>query len=240
MSGSTSSGSFGFGMGNVSVVLEAFDRINIHYPEINSHLLLSARTSLNLEFIDWENAGYQFWKTASGTIPLVAGQATYTLPTNLVTVENVEYTAVNAFSSGVNMDRIMTPIQQQQYAEITNKLQQGIPTTYWAQMTYPQQLTIWAVPAAGQVAPNFVLSWFGLQQMQDATMGQGETPDVPRRALDALCARMAMRLAEKFRPELLKDKVALAEEAWARMQRRDQEPGPIYFQPRVGVYGHIP
>ena len=61
-----------------------------------------------------------------------------------------------------------------------------------------------------------------------------------RRGLDALCAKMAMRLAEKFRPELLKDKAALAMDAWAKMQRRDQEPGPIYFQPRVSVYGRIP
>jgi hypothetical protein len=202
--------------------------------------MLSARTSLNLEFIDWENEGWNYWKTTSGTINLVAGQATYTLPTNLVTIEEVYYTTVNAFGSGVNSDRIMLPIQRTQYAEITNKLQQGIPNQYWAQMTFPQQITIWEVPASGQVAPNFVLSWFGLQQMQDATMGQGETPDVPRRGLDALCAKMAMRLAEKFRPELLKDKAALATDAWAKMQRRDQEPGPMYFQPRISVYGRIP
>ena len=240
MSGSTSSGLYNFSLGNTSIMLEAFDRLQMRFPELNSHHLLSARTSMNLLFVEAENEGLNYWKIISGTIPLVAGQATYTLPTNLVTIEEVVYTTVNAYGSGVNSDRIMMPIQRTSYAELTNKLQQGVPTQYWAQMTYPQQLTIWEVPAAGQVAPNFVLSWFGLQQMQDATMGQGETPDVPRRALDALCARMAMRLAEKFRPELLKDKAMLAEAAWEKFQRRDQEPGPIYFQPRVSVYGRMP
>src|SRR5579864_2115625 len=135
MSGSTSSGSFNFGMGNVSVMLEAFDRLSIPFPEINSHMMLSARTSLNLEFIDWENEGWNYWKTTSGTINLQPNVPTYTLPTNLVTIEEVYYTTVNAFGSGVNSDRIMVPIQRTQYAEITNKLQPGIPTQYWAQMT---------------------------------------------------------------------------------------------------------
>jgi hypothetical protein len=247
MSGSTSSGLYNFSLSNGSAILEAFDRLGIRPTEIDSHMMLSARTSMNLEFSEWEDASISYWKVVSGTINLVAGQATYTMPTNLVTIEEVVYTTVNALGSGVNSDRIMIPIQRSSYAEIVNKLQPGIPTQYWYQMTFPQQITIWEVPAAGQVAPNFVLSWYGLQQMQDAAnLGMTETPDAPRRSLDALCAKMALRLAEKFGPKdpvakkaVMDEKASLASRAWELMQRRDQEPGPIIFQPRIGVYGRM-
>lgn len=238
-----SSGTYAFALPNASVIVEAFDRIKRRPTTIMRHEMLSARTSLNLEMIAWENAGFNFWKTTSGTINLVANQATYTLPANLVTLEEVYYSAVNQGGAGVNQDRIMVPITRTQYSQIVNKLQQGIPTQFWYEMLPLQQITIWEVPQAGQVAPQFVLGWFGLQQMQDANLGGGETPDVPRRAFDALCAKMTVRLCEKFGPEdggaMMKEKVALAEDAWAKLQNRDQEPGPILMRPNVQVYGRM-
>lgn len=243
----TSSGTYNFQLTNGSIVMEAFDRIQIRPIAVDPHMLLSARISMNLELIDWENAGLEYWKIISGTIPLVVNQATYTLPANLVTLEELYYTSVNANGSGVNLDRFMTPIQRTQYAQITNKLQQGIPTMYFLQMTIPQQVTIWQIPAPGQAAPNFVLSYYGLQQMQDvANVGGTETPDIPLRAIDALCAKLAVRLCEKFGPTdpnakaaMMREKAELAMSAWTNLQRRDQEPGPISLRPRIGIYGRI-
>lgn len=241
------SGTFNFALTNGSVLFEAFDRIQIPPPMVTQHMLLSGRNSLNLELIDWEDETFSYWKLASGTINLVAGQPTYTLPANLVTLEELYYTTVNALGSNVNSDRIMTPIQRTQYAMLVNKLQAGIPTQYWFQMLVPPQVTIWEVPGSGQVAPNFVLNWYGLQQMQDAAnLGGGETPDVPRRAINALCARMALRLCEKFGPKdpqarqmMMLEKKTIADDAWAKLQRRDQEPGPIQFRPNIGPYARI-
>lgn len=243
----STSGTFNFGLFNSSVVFEAFDRIGIEPPNVTQHMLISARVSMNLELIDWENETFNFWKLASGTINLVAGQATYTLPSSLVTLEELWYTTVNALGSGINSDRAMTPIQRTQYSLITNKLQPGIPTQYWFQMLEPPQVTIWEVPAPGEAAPNFVLNWYGLQQMQDvANLGGGETPDVPRRAFDALCAKMALRLCEKFGPKdaqlrqmMMAEKKIIADDAWNKLQRRDQEPGPIIFRPNIGAYGRM-
>lgn len=248
MSGSTSSQLYNFTLYNSSVIIEAFERIKIRPPELTTHHFLSARTSINLELVSWENAGFNFWKLTSGTLTLQANVPTYTLPTNLVTVEEVYYTQVNGLGVGVNSDRIMIPMTRTEYAELVNKLQQGIPTRYWAQMTFPQQITLWEVPAAGQVAPTFVVSWYGLQQMQDAAnLGSNETPDAPRRAWDCLCARMAVRLCEKFGPPdpqahaaMMTEKRSNAKEAWELMQRRDQEQGNVMtYHPRVGVYGRM-
>lgn len=235
----TTSGTFNFQLANSGIVYEAFDRISKRPSEVDRHMLLSARVSLNLELLSWSNESYQFWKTTSGTIPLVAGQATYTLPTNLVTIEELLYTQVGGIGVGVNNDRLMVPMERTQYAQIVNKLQGGIPTTYWFQMTIPQQVTVWEVPLAGQDGPNYVLNWYGLQQIQDANLGGGETPDIAYRAYDALCARMAMRLAEKFAPEKLKEKADLAAIAWDNLQRRDQEKGPTRISLNVSSYMRI-
>lgn len=232
-----SSGTFNFALTNGSVVAEAFDRIQIRPAEISRHMMMSARSSLNLEFVQWEDDGYSFWKTTSGTIDLVVNQATYTLPTSLVTMEEMWYSNVNGNGTGVNQDRIMMPITRTDYAALTNKLQEGIPTQYWFQMTDPQQVTVWQVPAVG--APDYVLNWYGLQQMEDANLGGGEAPDVPRRALDVLCAGMARRLAEKFKPELYDAKETIFQRAWAAFTRRDQEPGPISYRPNLAPYARL-
>ena len=242
----TTSGTYNFQLANASVILEAFDRIEIRPPMIDRHMLESARRSLNLEVLSWSNETFNYWKLTNGTINLVVGQATYTLPPNLVTLEELYYTQVNGLGSNVNSDRIMTPIERTQYSQIVNKLQPGIPTQYWFQMLIVPQITIWMVPQTGQAAPNFVLNWYGLQQIQDATYASGETPDIHYRATDALCARVALRLAEKFGPAdpsakmaLMKEKAALADMAWNNLQRRDQEPGPTSIRLNTSSYATL-
>lgn len=239
-----SSGTYNFALSNASIVFEAFDRISVLPPQITRHHLISARTSLNLELERWSNAGFNFWELDSGTINLAINEATYTLPINLVTMTELWYSNVNGNGSGVNQDRIMVPITRSQYAALTNKLQQGIPTQYWFQMLTVPQVTIWEVPSIG--APNYVLQWYGLKQIQDANLGTAETPDIPYRAVDCLCARMAFRLCEKFGPKdpqarqaLMTEKKLLADEAWDEMSRRDQEPGPVTVRPNLSSYARM-
>lgn len=234
------SGTYDFGLTNASIIFEAFDRIGVRPTQMDRHMLNSARVSMNLELLDWSNRGFNFWQTTSGTIPLVANQATYTLPANMVTLTELYYTQVNGGGTGVNQDRTMTAITRQQYSQIVNKLQTGIPTQYWFQMLVTPQLTIWEVPYAGATAPNFVLSYYGLMQIQDANTTANETPNIHYRATDALIAGLALRLCEKFGPvPRLAEKKAAADIAWENMVRRDQEPGPITVRPEIGRYGRM-
>lgn len=238
------SGTYNFNPSNYSIVLDAFDRCRVRPPELTRHHMNSARLSLNLMLVDWGNSGYNLWEIVSGTIDLVPGQATYTLPTNLETLTEVYYTQVNGDGAGANNDRIMVPITRTQYAMIPNKGTQGTPTQYWYQMLAVPQVTLWEVPNIG--APNYVVSYFALQRMQDANLGNGETPDVVYRGLEALTARLALRLLTKFGPEdpakfaslrtVLKEE---AEVAWDNFQTRDQEAGPLIIQPAIGSYGRI-
>lgn len=239
----TTSGLYNFGLSNSGTIFEAFDRAGIRPAMIDRHMMQSARNSLNLELLSWSNETFNFWKTTSGTINLITGQATYLLPVNLVTLEELYLTQVNGNGPGVNSDRIMTPMERTQYSEIPNKLQPGNPTSYWFQMVIPPQVTIWQPPQAGFASPTYVLSWYGLQQIQDATLSPNESPDIAVRASDALCARLTLRLAEKFGPNnpaersmMIKEKAALAQVAWDNLQRRDQEPGPTTMRMNTEAY----
>jgi hypothetical protein len=232
-----SSGLYNFGLSNAGILIEAFDRIGIEPQAITRHRMNSARTSLNLELSTWSNKGFNFWELASGTINLVADTATYTLPPQLAMLTDLWYSNVNGGGAGVNQDRIMVPITRDVYAMLTNKLQQGIPTQYWFQMLLTPQITIWQVPNIG--APNYVLGWYGLSQIQDANLGSGETPNIHYRAQEALVAGCTVRLAEKFMPARLAEKKQLFTEAWDDMARRDQEPGAITYRPDFSAWSRL-
>lgn len=232
------SGTYTFSPSVSGLVLEAFDRCQIRPPQVDRHMMDSARTSIQLALQDWTNQGFAFWELESGTINLVVNQAVYTFPSRLVTLTDLFYSNVNGNGAGVNQDRIMIPISRDIYASLTNKLQQGIPTQYWFQILTVPQVTIWQVPTVG--APNYVLGWYGLSRVQDANLGGGEIPDVPYRAIDTLCADLARRLSEKFKPEIWQAKDTIFQRSWENMVRRDQEPGmTLSYQPNVQVYGRM-
>jgi hypothetical protein len=243
------SGTYNFAPSNSSLILEAFDRCRIRPTElITRHHMPSARMSLNLEMLDWSDSGINLWKVISGTINLVTGTATYVLDQSIETLTEVYYSQINGDGAGQNNDRIMVPVTRTQYAMIPNKLTQGTPTQYWLQMLAVPQVTFWQVPQQG--APNYVVSWYGLQRMQDANVGGGEAPDIVYRAYEALIGRLALRLWTKFGWEVSKNDAGAfkthrdilkeeAENGWNNFQTRDQETGPMMIQPAVGVYGRM-
>lgn len=233
----SSSGTYTFAPDNASIVTEAFDRINLPPQALERHHLISARSSLNYSMQTFSNKGVNLWKVVNGTINLVAGQAPYTMRTDLVDITEVYYTTVNGNGSGYNSDRFMTPLTRTEYAMLPNKLQPGTPTSYWFQRLQTPILTIWQPAAAG--APNYVINWFGLQRLQDAGIGGGETPDMVYRGLDALVGDLAWRLAVKFAPDLQQARKADAQEAWDMFVANDQEAGPVLMQPAIGIYGRM-
>ena len=204
--------------------------------------MISARRSLNLELVDWSNRGVNLWEIVQAQLTLVAGQATYSLPSNLVVITEMYYTTVNGNGAGFNSDRIMIPITRTQYAMIPNKLQPGTPTQYWLERLETPVVTIWQPPFQG--SPSYIINYNYLERIDDANVASGEIPDVPYRALEALTAGLAKRLAKKFAPAPLRQQI-IAEtatdftEAWNNFVSNDQEDGPMIMQPNLGGYGKM-
>lgn len=217
------------------IFLEAFSRIGIRGTAITRRHVIEARRSINIELSVWSNGpGPNLWEVQLSTINLIAGQATYTLPATTMSMLDVYYTTVNGGGAGVNIDRVMLPISRTQYSMIPNKAQAGTPTVYWFERLNPPTITFWEPPETG--APTQVVSFYWLKQIMDANPVNGQIPDITYRFIDALCAGLAVRLAEKFAPERLQEKMKMFDITWTKALSTDQENAPVSFMPTLSGY----
>ena len=126
----TTSGSTEFNLEFTDIAEEAFERAG---REMRSgYDLRTARRSMNLMTIEWQNRGINMWTINQGTINLVAGINTYALPVDTIDLlEHVIRTGAN--SSTTQADLNITRISVSTYATIPNKLQQARPIQVWIQ-----------------------------------------------------------------------------------------------------------
>ena len=126
----TTSGAAGFNLDLTEIVEEAFERVGSEMR--TGYDLRTARRSLNLMFADWANRGINMWTFEQGTIPLVQGLNTYTLPNDTVDLlDHVIRTQANQQSN--QADLTITRISVSTYATIPNKLTQARPIQVWVQ-----------------------------------------------------------------------------------------------------------
>jgi hypothetical protein len=126
----TTTGSTLFNMDFTEIAEEAWERAG---REMRSgYDLRTARRSMNLRTIEWQNKGINMWTMEEGFIDLTPGLATYALPTDTIDLlEHVIRTGAN--SSSTQADLTITRISVSTYATIPNKLQQARPIQVWVQ-----------------------------------------------------------------------------------------------------------
>jgi hypothetical protein len=199
----------------------------------------TARRSLNLLLMEWANRGINLWTLDTGTVTLVAGTSTYSLPVD--TVDLLDH-VVRTGSSTTQLDINITRISSSTYLSIPNKNATGRPIQVWinrlsgqvaasgSATTYAPSITVWPVPESGS---SYTFVYTRLRRMQDA--GTGVTAqDVPFRMWPALVAGLAYYLSMKIpgaevRSAPLK---AVYEEEWQRAADEDREKAAVRFVPR--------
>ena len=126
----TTTGSTLFNMDFTEIAEEAWERAG---REMRSgYDLRTARRSMNLMTIEWQNKGINMWTMEQGIINLTPGLATYALPTDTIDLlEHVIRTGSN--TSSTQTDLTITRISVSTYATIPNKLQQARPIQVWIQ-----------------------------------------------------------------------------------------------------------
>jgi hypothetical protein len=94
--------------------------------------LRTARRSMNLMTIEWQNRGINMWTIEQGTIDLVQGLNTYPLPTD--TIDLMEHVIrTGQANSSTQSDLTITRISVSTYATIPNKLTQARPIQVFIQ-----------------------------------------------------------------------------------------------------------
>ena len=126
----TTTGSTLFNMDFTEIAEEAWERAG---REMRSgYDLRTARRSMNLMTIEWQNKGINLWTMEQGFINLTPGLATYALPTDTIDLmEHVIRTGSNTAST--QADLTISRISVSTYATIPNKLQQARPIQVWIQ-----------------------------------------------------------------------------------------------------------
>ena len=226
------SGVSNFNLDLTEIVEEAFERVGGEMR--TGYDLRTARRSLNLMFADWANRGINMWTFEQGSIPLVAGTATYDLPAD--TVDLLEHVIrTGAGSASTQADLTITRISVSTYATIPNKLQQARPIQVWIERLNTPRITVWPVPDDSQ---PYTFVYWRMKRIQNA--GEGvNTMDMPFRFIPCMVAGLAYYLALKVpggteRLVVLKQQY---DEAWQNAADEDREKAAIRFVPRRQYIG---
>lgn len=208
------------------IVDEAFARCGAE-PR-NGWDFKTARNSLNLLFIEWANRGLNLWTFQQGTIPMVAGTATYELPDD--TVDIIEH-SVRTGTGPTQTDLTMTRISVSVYNHIPNKTITGRPLQLFVERLATPRVTVWPVPDASQ---PYTLVYWRMRRIEDAGDG-GNTQDIPYRFADAMIAGLAYKMSMKLpgaydRVPMLK---AQYDEAFDLAAGEDRDRASVSFTPRL-------
>lgn len=221
----TTSGTTTFNLDLSEIIEEAFERCG---AELRSgYDFRTARRSLNLLFQDWANRGVNLWTLEQGTIPLVAGTATYALPTD--TVDLLDH-VIRTGSGTTQADITISRISSSTYASIPTKTSTGRPIQVWIKRLEAPEITVWPVPDTSQ---PYTFVYWRLRRVQDAGSGTN-TMDVPFRFLPALVCGLAYYLSMKVPDAMVRMEVLKAQydEAWNLASEEDREKAPVRFVPR--------
>ena len=214
------------------LVEEAFERCGAELR--TGYDLRTATRSLNLLTIEWANRGINLWTVETGTIPLVAGTATYNLPaTTIDLMSQVIRTGTGTTQSDIAITRVSNPT----YASIPSKNDTGRPIQiYLDRQAEIPTVTMWPIP--NDASYTFVY-WF-LKRLDDAGTGVN-TQHIPFRFLPCLVAGLAYYLSMKIpeaapRIQMLK---AEYEEQWLLASTEDREKATLVISPRSSYVQEI-
>jgi hypothetical protein len=224
------SGTTAFDMDFTEIAEEAWERAG---REMRSgYDLRTARRSMNLMTIEWQNRGLNLWTIDSGTQTLTAGTSQYTLPAD--TIDLLDHVIrTDAGNTTTQADLTISRIGVSTYASIPNKLTRGRPIQVWVErLRAAPRINLWPVP---DDSTTYTFVYWRLRRVEDAGNGV-ETADMNFRFLPCLVAGLAYHIAMKV-PELA-DRISMLkaayEEQYALAAGEDREKTSERFVPRVG------
>ena len=223
------SGTATFNMDFTEIAEEAWERAG---REMRSgYDLRTARRSMNLLTIEWQNRGINMWTIDEGTVNLVEGTATYALPADPIDLrEHVIRT--NSGNVSTQSDLSISRISVSTYASIPNKLNKGRPIQIYIDRGQANpSATVWPVP---DKSDTYVLKYYRMRRIEDAGTGVN-TADVNFRFLPCLVAGLAYYISQKD-PDLA-ERIPMLQAEYERQfdlaAQEDREKASISLVPRM-------
>ena len=223
------SGTSTFNMDFTEIAEEAFERAG---REMRSgYDLRTARRSMNLLTIEWQNRGINMWTIDSGTVNLVKGQTQYDLPADTIDLLEQQI-RTGSGNAATQSDLTLSRISVSTYASIPNKLTQGRPIQmYIERLRDAPKVNLWPIPDTN----DYVLYYWRMRRIEDAGSGI-QTADMNFRFFPCLVAGVAYYISMKI-PEMV-DRVpmlkAVYDEQFELAAGEDREKTSARFTPRIG------
>lgn len=129
------SNEYAFNLSLADVLLESFDRISVRGTSITREHLISGRRSLNLELQMWGNLGVNLWAVELLSIPLIQGIATYSLPSNVVTMLDTYLETYN-FQTTVDITPAFSTVLNSNVVQV-GQTAHGLLPNQWIQIVIP-------------------------------------------------------------------------------------------------------
>jgi hypothetical protein len=226
----TTSGTYAFNPSLGELTLYSFNLCGIRNTALLQEHMEAARMSSNLMLSRWSNQGVNLWAVDLVTVPLVAGQSTYSVDANTVMILDAYLGITN---SGPEIDRIIMPISRTEYASYPNKSQQGFTTVYWFDRLLSPTITLWPVPDGNSAQ---VLKYYRVRQIQDSNFTSGQNVEIPYLWLEAFAYGLAARLAVIFAPDKVQILKPMADESYQIAADQNVEYAQQYISPQISGY----
>ena len=227
----STSGTYTFNPGLGEITLYAYNLIGVRNTAVLQEHMEAARMASNMMLARWANQGVNLWAVDLISVPLVQGQATYSVDANTVVILDAYMEIDNG--SGQPIDRIILPISRTEYASYPNKEQQGFTTTFWFDRLLSPTVTLWPVPDGSSAQ---YLKYYRVRQLQDSNLQNGQKVEIPYLWLEAFAYGLAYRLAQIWSPAAAQMIKPMADESYAIASQQNVETAQQYISPMVMGY----
>ena len=166
------------------------------------------------------------WRQEIYEIELEEDDAEYDLPVRMIAIRDAYLTTT---VNSVSTDRVVWPLSPSEYDALPDKTLSAPPNSYLVTKSMTPTVKTWPVADADD---TYTLKLRLLTQIQDASLKNGITLDMPYRALDIFVAGLAHRLSRIYKPELEAARKQDYAEAWTDFANTDVEDGVnLYVSP---------
>lgn len=225
-----SSGTHDFNPSAADAMTLAYARIGIRRTAITQEHIADFVMESNFQLTEMANLQPLLWRSETITQALTESTATYTLVGRIVMIL---ICFIRTTNSGVNQDRVLGPLSTVEYQSMPNKQTEAPPSSYWFNRQITPTITFWPVPDGNGPYTAYMQC---VTQVQDTSLPNGVTLDLPYRFMDAYVSGCAARLARIHAPQQWALAREEAQRTWDIAATQDVENVPFYLVPGLSSY----
>jgi hypothetical protein len=226
------SGTYIFNPDLAELVDEAFDRCRVDPAHITARHILSARRSMRFMLADWATKDYHDFRIQQEQMTLTQGQQVYVAGVDFDL--GAQINTIDIIDVVLRRSNVDTPVEfmsRQEWLNIPDKDTEGRPDRVFIDKQRDGlSMTIWTVAENS----TDILIWDAVKKFEDSDTA-ADNADINWYMQDAFAAGLASRLAEKFAPPELEEKLFLKAEAKFKTgSNASRERGAVRIVPQSG------